>query len=267
MGFAPENTAVNTPPPAVLQPNAPFPDPSLAWGGDSPAPGLLAVGGDLSVPRLLQAYGNGIFPWYSDGQPILWWSPAPRMVLYPGEFKLHPSLKKKLRQLLREQRLQIRVDHDFSNVIRHCANAQREGQDGTWITADMQAAYAQFHTAGFAHCMTAWVDGELAGGLYGVGLGQAVFGESMFHLQTDGSKLALCALVAWARANAIPQIDCQQNTRHLSSLGAREVDRGAFVQRVRVLAAKPAVQWQFEAVYWNELLNQTVHTSDERPPS
>jgi leucyl/phenylalanyl-tRNA---protein transferase len=253
--------------PVVLRHDTPFPDPSHAWGDDSPAPGLLAVGGELSVARLHAAYGNGIFPWYSDGQPILWWSPAPRMVLHPAEFKLHPSLKKTLKKLLRDDRLVIRFDDDFAGVMRHCAQAQREGQAGTWITADMQTAYAQFHRAGFAHCITAWVDGQLAGGLYGVGVGQAVFGESMFHLQTDGSKLALCAMVAWARAHGVHQIDCQQNTRHLASLGAREVNRTVFVQRVRELAAHPTVPWRFEAVYWNALLNHVAHLGDEPRPT
>ena len=178
-----------------------FPPVASAWGPDSPAAGLLAAGGDLQVPTLLAAYSQGIFPWYSDGQPILWWSPDPRMVLALDNFKLHRSLRKTLQRFAITPGCEVRIDHDFTAVINACARSPRDGQGGTWIVQDMIDAYTALHHAGHAHSVETWVDGKLAGGLYCTALGAAVFGESMFSRQTDASKIALCALVALCRAH------------------------------------------------------------------
>nr|WP_236904122.1 leucyl/phenylalanyl-tRNA--protein transferase [Comamonas serinivorans] len=224
-----------------------------AWPRGSEAPGLLAAGDDLSVARLRQAYAQCTFPWFSEGQPVLWWSPDPRMVLDVGQFRLHRSLRKKIAQLVRMGRLVIRMDHDFAAVIRACAHQSREGQDGTWIVPPMVQAYEAWHAAGDVHSVEAWVDGELAGGLYGVNLGRAFFGESMFTRQTDGSKIALAALVAFCRSQGITHVDCQQNTPHLAFMGAREMPRAAFAQLVRKAMTHPAPSWQFHALYWQAL--------------
>jgi len=220
-------------------------------------PGLLAAGGSLDVASLLQAYGSGIFPWFSEGQPILWWSTDPRMALFTDEFNLHRSLRKTIAKFRADPRCEIRFDSAFDQVIQACAGSPRPGQSGTWIVPAMVAAYQDFHRAGFAHSVETWINGELAGGLYCVRIGRAVFGESMFTRVPDASKIALAALVAWARQAQVPMIDCQQNTRHLASLGAREIARRDFVQQVARQAALPAARWQFEPVYWNELLPPT----------
>jgi leucyl/phenylalanyl-tRNA--protein transferase len=240
-----------------LQPGDPFPDPSEAWDDQQPAPGLLAAGGALDVDSLRRAYASGIFPWFSEGQPILWWSTDPRMVLFTDEFRLHRSLRKAIARFAADPRCEIRFDSDFQSVISSCATSDRPGQSGTWIVPAMVAAYQGFHRAGFAHSVETWVDGELVGGLYCVRIGRSVFGESMFTRVPDASKTALAALVAWARRAGVPMIDCQQNTRHLASLGAREIPRRDFVQQVERQAALPAVRWHFEPVYWDELLPHT----------
>ncbi|MBN4841548.1 leucyl/phenylalanyl-tRNA--protein transferase, partial [Citrobacter braakii] len=165
------------------------------------------------------AYSNGIFPWYSTGQPVLWWSPDPRMVLHVDEFRVRRSFRKVLHRFLKDPRCEVRIDSAFGDVIRACARTPRPGQDGTWIVPDMQAAYRALHRAGHAHSVEAWWDGELVGGLYLVNLGRAVFGESMFTHRRDASKMALAALVAACRAWGVALIDCQQQTRHLASLG------------------------------------------------
>ncbi len=237
-----------------LAPGEPFPPPSQAWGPDDPVPGLLAGGGVLDVPTLLQAYSSAIFPWFSDDQPVLWWSPDPRMVLHVNEFRLHRSLRKTLARLRAEGRCEVRFDSAFSRVIRACSSSPRPGQRGTWIVPPMVQAYEAFHAAGRAHSVETWIDGELAGGLYCVGLGKAVFGESMFTRVPDASKIALAALVAFCRYHDIPLIDCQQNTRHLASLGAREIERARFVEQVAVNAARNAPLWRFDPVYWDELV-------------
>lgn len=237
-----------------LQPGDPFPDPAQAWDQKQPAPGLLAAGGALDVDSLQRAYARGIFPWFSEGQPILWWSTDPRMVLFTPEFKLHRSLRKTVARFAADPRCEIRFDGDFDAVIRACATSQRPGQSGTWIVPAMVAAYQAFHRAGFAHSVETWIDGRLAGGLYCVVVGGAVFGESMFTRVPDASKIALAALVAWCRQAGVAMIDCQQNTRHLASLGAREIPRAEFVQHVAVQARRPSAPWQFEPVYWNALL-------------
>ena len=231
----------------------PFPPVHQAWPADSAAPGLLAAGADLSPERLIQAYAQGIFPWFSRAQPILWFSTDPRMVLRPEQFQMHHALRKKWRKLLREQRLSIRFDHDFDDVIRRCAGVQRPGQNGTWIGPDMIRAYKRLHDMGHAGSVTAWIDGELAGGLYAVTLGRMVYGESMFTRQSDGSKLALAALVAWAREHSLPLIDCQQETQHLHSLGARPIPRPLFLNELRPLVTAPKPNWHFSPIFWTHI--------------
>lgn len=245
------------PPLPWLEPGDPFPPVDQSWGASSPAPGLLAAGGDLSVEALTQAYRHGIFPWYSAGQPILWWSTEPRMVLRTESFRFHRSLRKSLSQLLTQSRLEIRFDHDFERVIRACANSPREGQSGTWILPAMLQAYVRLHRAGVAHSVEAWIDGELAGGLYCVNLGAMVFGESMFSRRSDASKIALSALVAFCRAEGIPLIDCQQDTPHLASMGASLMPRSAFGAHLMQTTRHRAPQWTFDPIYWNQLLPDT----------
>lgn len=237
-----------------LAPGDPFPEPSQAWRAGDPAPGLLAAGGTLSVPALCSAYAQATFPWYGAGQPILWWAPDPRMVLPTGEFRLHRSLRKALLRFRSDARCEIRVDCDFEAVITACAESPRNGQSGTWILPEMVAAYCDLHQAGHAHSVETWVDGQLVGGLYCVALGAAVFGESMFARATDASKIALSALVCLCRREGIPWIDCQQNTAHLASLGARELPRSEFLGLVNRQIGQPAPRWSFAPVYWNELL-------------
>ncbi|MGH6639017.1 MAG: leucyl/phenylalanyl-tRNA--protein transferase, partial [Polaromonas sp.] len=171
-----------------------FPPLESAWGRQDPAPGLLAAGGTLDVATLVQAYSLGIFPWFSLGQPVLWWSPDPRMVLRTHNFKLHRSLRKSLLHFLDDATCEIRFDSAFEQVINACASKPRAGQPGSWIVPDMVQAYCALHSAGHAHSVETWIEGELAGGLYCVNLGRMVFGESMFAHQTDASKMALTAL-------------------------------------------------------------------------
>ena len=237
-----------------LEPGDPFPPVDRAWGPDDPATGLLAAGGALDVPTLVSAYSQGIFPWYSAGQPILWWSTDPRMVLKTDRFRLHHSLRKTLNKLRKEQRLEIRFDHDFERVIKACAQTPRGAQTGTWILPAMVQAYVRLHEAGVAHSVETWIDGELAGGLYGINLGAMVFGESMFSRRSDASKLALCALVAFCRHEGIPLIDCQQDTPHLASLGASLMPRSDFSRHLSETTPHRAPVWRFQNVYWNHLL-------------
>lgn len=237
-----------------LDPGDPFPPPSDAFGPSHAAPGLLAAGGSLDPDSLYRAYCNGIFPWFSEGQPILWWSTDPRMVLFADEFRLHRSLRKTLARFTADPRCAVRIDSDFDAVIEACSRSPRPGQDGTWIVPAMVRAYQRFHAAGFAHSVETWIDGELAGGLYCVGIGQAVFGESMFTRVPDASKIALAALVAFCRHHRIRLVDCQQNTQHLASLGAREIARADFIAQVAAARVRPPPRWRFEPVYWRELL-------------
>jgi leucyl/phenylalanyl-tRNA---protein transferase len=197
-----------------------FPPPEQAL--EEPA-GLLAAGGDLSPARLLAAYRRGIFPWYSPGQPVLWWSPDPRAVLFPEEFRLARSLAK----TLRNGGFAASIDTDFTGVVDGCA-APRAASPGTWITSEMRAAYLRLHQLGHAHSIEVRRDGELAGGLYGVRLGRVFFGESMFSRERDASKAALAHLVALCRRNSLAVIDCQLPSRHLASLGARGIPRSQF---------------------------------------
>ena len=193
--------------------------------------GLLCAGGDLSPRRIVAAYRNGIFPWYSPGEPILWWSPDPRMVLVPSEFKVSRSL----RRTLRKGRAQVRLDGDFPAVIRACAQTSRKGQSGTWIGDPMQAAYCRLHELGYAHSVETWLDGKLVGGLYGLAIGKMFYGEAMFSHATDASKIALAHLARFLDAQGFGLIDCQMNTAHLASLGAREIPRSEFIARLRAL--------------------------------
>lgn len=208
--------------------------------------GLLAAGADLSARRLVAAYRRGIFPWYSEGQPILWWSPDPRMVLYVDEFKISRSLRKRIRQRVFE----IRVDTAFDAVVEACASARRSGQLGTWITPAMIDAYVDLHRRGYAHSVEAWDAGELVGGLYGLALGSVFFGESMFAHQTDASKVALAGLVSVLRAQGFPLIDCQQETSHLATLGARPVPRREFAAHLAELihSNDPPPHWPYGAL-------------------
>ncbi len=240
-----------------LHPSQSFPPVEEALGADSDAPGLLCAGADLSVERLIAAYGRGIFPWFSDGQPVLWWSTDPRMVLHVREFRLSPSLKKRIRQLLNSRRLAIRIDFDPVAVMRACSAAPRNGQNGTWIVEPMLEAYALLARAGFAHSVETWIDGELAGGLYCVAIGHAVFGESMFHRVSDASKIALSALVALCASQGVERIDCQQETAHLKSLGARPISRAAFAKQLPELCAQPPLVWTFEPEDWTLYLPDT----------
>ncbi|MBP6598029.1 MAG: leucyl/phenylalanyl-tRNA--protein transferase [Giesbergeria sp.] len=237
-----------------LEPQDPFPPPHTAWGEDSPAPGLLAAGGALDSAHLLSAYRQGIFPWFSEGQPVLWWSPDPRMVLRPSAFRLHRSLRKTLQKFRADPRCAIRIDHDFGTVMRACAQTPRQHQNGTWIVPEMIAAYEAFHTAGHAHSVETWIDGQLVGGLYCIGIGRAVFGESMFAHATDASKIALAALICLCRRAGVALIDCQQNTPHLASLGAQEIARAAFLQHIAQAQTGPAIDWQFAPPLWDALL-------------
>ena len=199
--------------------------------------GLLAVGGDLAPERLLAAYRRGIFPWYSPGEPILWWSPDPRMVLFPAEFKVSRSLGRTLRR----GGYEVRLDTAFAQVIAACAQTPRRGQQGTWIVPEMQAAYRRLHELGLAHSVETWVDGELVGGLYGIALGRMFYGESMFSWRSDASKIAVAHLARYLERLGFGMVDCQMHTAHLASLGAREIPRDNFIARLDALvAAGPA---------------------------
>ncbi|MDX9994626.1 MAG: leucyl/phenylalanyl-tRNA--protein transferase [Rhodocyclaceae bacterium] len=214
-----------------LPPEPVFPPPSTALSNPN---GLLAVGGDLSPQRLVAAYRRGIFPWFSPGEPILWWSPDPRMVLFPDEIRITRSLAKTLRNADYE----VRLDSAFDQVIAACATTQRDGQNGTWITPEMQAAYRTLHTLGHAHSVETWHAGRLVGGLYGIALGQAFFGESMFSHRTDASKIALAHLCRFLAARGFGIIDCQMETEHLASLGARPIARDDFLARIAALVKR-----------------------------
>lgn len=223
-----------------------FPDPNHAL--TEPA-GLLCAGGDLEPASIVAAYSRGIFPWFSDDQPILWWSPDPRMVLVPSEFKISKSLSKTVKM----HKLETRIDTAFAEVIAGCA-APREPGGGTWIVPEMQAAYIRLHQLGFAHSVETWGPGEnggeLLGGLYGIALGRIFFGESMFTRATDASKVALVALVDKLNRDGFELIDCQQETRHLASFGARPIPRSEFLQRLQELInlKKSPSNWRVENV-------------------
>jgi len=237
-----------------LEPGQAFPPVEQAWGASDPVPGLLAAGGTLDADTLLNAYQRGIFPWFSEDQPPLWWSPDPRMVLPPPAFRLHQSLRKQIRSAQRQGRLHIRIDSAFHRVIEACAQTPRKGQRGTWILPEMVRAYQTLHHHGHAHSVETWWDGELVGGLYCVSLGRMVFGESMFSHRPNASKMALAALVACCERWQVPLIDCQQNTAHLASLGAGEIPRSDFVHTVHTASLQPAPDWKLCPLYWNDWL-------------
>ncbi|WP_394061301.1 leucyl/phenylalanyl-tRNA--protein transferase [Alcaligenes sp. WGS1538] len=219
------------------------PDQALPSPAQATPEGLVAAGLDLSVPRLLEAYSQGMFPWYSPGDPVLWWCPDPRMVLDVREFRVSRSLAKKLRQIRRRQHepdapVAVTCNQAFDQVIAHCAALRAKA--GTWISAEIRQVYGALHRAGHAHSIETWMDGQLAGGLYGVSLGRFFFGESMFALRTDASKIALAHLVDFLQGAGVRHIDCQQETRHLASLGARPVPRDDFLNALaRALPETP----------------------------
>ncbi|MFK7971349.1 MAG: leucyl/phenylalanyl-tRNA--protein transferase [Bacteroidia bacterium] len=198
-----------------------FPDPAYA-----PPSGILAVGGDLKPERLLFAYEQGIFPWYSDDEPIIWWSPDPRFVLFPENLKVSKSM----RQVLRRETFKITYDEVFPAVIKACAKVPRDGQSGTWITDEMVEAYIHLHKLGYAHSVEAWQHGKLVGGLYGISLGNAFFGESMFAKASNASKAAFITLVQALSSQGFEMIDCQMPTDHLASLGAETISRDQFLE-------------------------------------
>lgn len=223
-----------------LEPADPFPPLESTLSDPN---GLLAAGADLSAERLLAAYRRGIFPWYGKGQPILWWSPDPRMVLFPAEFRVPRSLDKRLRR----RDYEIRTDTAFESVMHACA-APRDGESGTWITPEMIAAYCELHRLGHAHCVETWIDGELAGGLYGIALGRAFYGESMFTRAPDASKIAFTYLVRQLGRWQFGMIDCQMKTAHLARFGAREIPRVEFSQHLAELVNYPSFAdgWRFD---------------------
>jgi leucyl/phenylalanyl-tRNA--protein transferase len=223
-----------------LQPGDPFPALERALAEPN---GLLAAGADLTVPRLVEAYERGIFPWYEDGQPVLWWSPDPRMSLAPAELKIPRSLRKRLAK----RDYEVRADSAFEEVIRACA-APRAGHDGTWITGDMIAAYTRLHLAGHAHSVETWIDGRLAGGLYGVALGRMYYGESMFTREADASKIALVHLARQLHRWNFGLIDCQMKTDHLARFGAREIPRAEFMRKLANLVNYPRTvdKWRLD---------------------
>jgi leucyl/phenylalanyl-tRNA---protein transferase len=235
-------------------PDDPLPATGAALPLGSDAPGLLAAGGKPTPQRLTEAYSKGIFPWYSEGQPVLWWSPDPRMVLLTDEFRLSRSLRKTVRRFGASASAELRIDSAFRRVITACAHTLREGQEGTWIVPEMIEAYCEWHALGKAHSFETWIDGELVGGLYGIGLGRMFFGESMFAHRTDASKIAFAALVCFCREHRVPMIDCQQHTRHLESMGARELRRPEFEARLaRSLGEPPIVDWTYDLRMWRHL--------------
>jgi leucyl/phenylalanyl-tRNA---protein transferase len=228
-----------------------FPATSRALGPDSPAPGLLAAGGCLNPTWLHAAYRRGIFPWFGPGEPLLWWSTSPRMVLQTANFKLHRSLRKTLLHVVADSAWSVTVDHAFDRVIGHCASTPREGQGGTWIVPEMVAAYGAWHRAGQVHAFETWHMGTLVGGLYGVSIGDMFFGESMFSLRPDASKIALAALVAFCRQHGVAWIDCQQQTRHLASLGAAPVSRSDFEAHLASVVDRPGpANWTYDRSQW-----------------
>jgi leucyl/phenylalanyl-tRNA--protein transferase len=223
-----------------LRSTDPFPSPARALREPN---GLLAAGGDLAVPRLLDAYRHGIFPWYSEDEPVLWWSPDPRMVLIPECISVSRSLRKRLRR----REYVIRTDTAFKAVMRACAEP-RSDQLGTWITAEMIDAYVALHQAGYAHSVEAWSDDTLVGGLYGVAIGRMFFGESMFVRRTDASKVALVRLAQQLERWSFGLIDCQMSTPHLASLGAHEIARADFMRALEELVNYPSHTgtWRFD---------------------
>lgn len=223
-----------------------FPPPHLAI-----SEGLLAIGGDLTTERLVLAYSQGIFPWYAEDDPILWWSPDPRLILYPADLHVSQSL----RRLIRRQPFTISLDRAFDRVIRACAGTRGPDHAGTWIVPEMVAAYERLHEVGLAHSVEAWQDGTLVGGLYGVSLGRVFFGESMFSQVSNASKVALVRLVEMLRQAGFELVDCQVATAHLTRFGAREVSRNRFLEDLHQALKQPTLQgaWRFTETHGIEL--------------
>lgn len=245
----------------------PLPDTRFAMPPGSDVPGLLAVGGELSPTRLTEAYTKGVFPWYSEGQPVLWWSPDPRMVLWTSEFKLSRSLRKTIGKFARSPGCEVRIDSAFAQVIAACASSPRDGQDGTWIVPEMVEAYTRWHALGAVHSFETWIDDELVGGLYGIGIGRMFYGESMFSRRTDASKIALAALVCFCREHGIDLIDCQQHTGHLASMGARELSRSVFEGAIAArLRQRPVTRWIYHQRLWERLVSPAEVSPDEGRP-
>lgn len=213
---------------AALGDDTPFPPISNALTEPN---GLLAIGGNLSSERLLTAYRSGIFPWFGKGEPVLWWSPNPRMVLFPQDFKVSKSLAKRLKK----NDFEVRFNTHFRQVMEACANTNRPDQDGTWITSDIIDAYCELHQLGYAHSTETWIDNTLVGGLYGVMINKMFYGESMFHHATDASKIAFAHMVDYLKDKEVGMIDCQMNTTHLASLGAQEISREKFIAKLNDL--------------------------------
>ena len=238
-----------------LAPGQAFPPVSAALQSPN---GLLAASAELTAERLLVAYPQGIFPWYSEEEPVLWWSPDPRMVLFPEELKISRSFARILRKAQNDPAIELRFDANFDAVIRACA-APRGDDAGTWITDSVADAYMELHRRGLAHSAETWVGGRLVGGLYGVSLGRMFYGESMFSRVPEASKIALALLVRVMRIEQVRVIDCQQNTRHLASLGAREISRREFVAHLSTSVRAPPIKWP---VYTNRRLNAMLAEVD-----
>lgn len=232
----------------LLSENVAFPPAHFAT-----AEGLLAVGGDLSQERLLSAYRKGIFPWYADNEPILWWSPDPRLILYPDELHVSRTLNK----VLRKNMFTVTVDSAFEDVITACAKTRTQNEEGTWIVDDIQAAYCQLHGAGYAHSVETWLNGHLVGGLYGVSLGRCFFGESMFSNASNASSVALVALARHLMTLSFDFIDCQVTTAHLMRFGAREIPRSQFLKELRKALAGTTLKgrWSQQFQYGNQPSN------------
>ena len=213
---------------ASIEDDCAFPPLSLALKEPN---GLIAIGGDLSLKRLLEAYQHGIFPWFSEGEPIMWWSPNPRMVLLPDDLKIAKSLQK----TLKNKPFEVRFNTAFREVMQACSNTRRDGQAGTWITDDIINGYCALHEAGYAISAECWLNNQLVGGCYGVKIGDMFYGESMFHHVTDASKVAFVALVQKLKSEGVGMIDCQMKTDHLASLGAKEMPRDDFISKLSVL--------------------------------
>lgn len=223
----------------LLSDDIAFPPPHLAA-----KEGILAVGGDLSQKRLLLAYSMGIFPWYSEDEPIMWWSPDPRLVLFPDDFRVSRSLQKMMRKGI----FKVTMDTAFDRVISECARIRRENDEGTWIIGDMNQAYCRLHDAGFAHSVETWQDGKLVGGLYGISLGRSFFGESMFARTSNASKVAFVALVEYLKALDFDMVDCQVTTEHLLNFGAKEIPRSLFLSELEQSLKLPTLRgkWSFQ---------------------
>jgi len=231
-----------------LETDSPFPPVDSALNEDDGAAGLLAAGADLSPQRLLSAYRQGIFPWFSEGQPILWWSTDPRMVLMVEKYKVSDSLKKTIRKLQKNPLVEFKFDSAFEAVMRACAEPRRDDRGnlhGTWITEPMINAYTELHRRGYAHSTEMWVDKKLVGGAYGICIGRMFYGESMFCKVTDASKVAFAHLVYFLKSQQVQMIDCQQQTRHLASMGATPIRRKEFIKWITTAVDQPAIaEWK-----------------------